>query len=143
METDNDSSDTDSTESENEQSKRHVEIARELANTAKNMFFTPDNLRNVDRNNDFQKVVIDWRDRDVKLLCISGDVVATQNIRTGETNFELRNHEGGVLGFWHFWPGIDQNGERKETIDKIRSEMKKILSRVRKMINDAEGNKVK
>ena len=146
METDSKSStcsDTDGTGSEDQQSTRHIEIARELVNTAKNMRFMPDNLRNVNRNNEFEKVVIDWRDRDVKLLCISRDVVATRNIRTGETDFELRNHEGGILSFWHFWSSIDQNGERKETIDEIRSEMKEVLSEVRKRMNITEENKVK
>ena len=143
METDdNSSSDTDSTESEDKQSTRHAEIARDLANTAKNMRYMPDNLRNEFRNNDFEKVVIDWRDRDVKLLCISRDFVATRDIRTGETNFELRNHEGG-RGFWHFWSDIDQNGERKETIDEIRSAMKEVLSRVRKRMSNTEEKEVK
>ena len=139
----NSSSDTDSFKSKDKQSTRREEIARELVNTAKNMPFMPDNLRNVNRNNAFEKVVIDWRDRDVKLLCISHDIVVTSNNRTGGTYFELRNHEGGVLGFWHFWSSIDQNGERKETIDEIRSEMKEVLSRVRKMMNNTEENKFK
>ena len=143
MEYNNSSSDTDSFESKDKQSTRREEIARELVNTAKNMPFMPDNLRNVNRNNAFEKVVIDWRDRDVKLLCISHDIVVTSNNRTGGTYSELRNHEGGVLGFWHFWSSIDQNGERKETIDEIRSEMKEVLSRVRKMMNNTEENKFK
>ena len=95
-----------------------------------------DNLREMERNNTFQKVVHDWRNRDApKLLCISRDVIATCNMKTKETDFELRNLEGGVLSFWHFWPEIDQDNKLfKEDIDKIKSEMKEILSKVREMI---------
>ena len=138
METDN-NTDTDNTVSENEdeQSQQSTkETARDLVKNAKNVRFMPGNLKREERNSTFEKVVLDWRCRETpKLLCISSDVIATCNIKTGETNFELRDLESGILSFWHFWPALDQDHvAHKETIDKIRIEMKKVLSRVRKMI---------
>ena len=135
METDNNSG-ADDTVSENEYEQSTVETARDLVEGAKTIRFMRDDLRKTDRNNTFRKVVCDWRGRDApKLLCISDDVIATHKIKTGETDFELRNKEGGVLEFWYFWPEIDQDkGTHKEKIDKIRIEMKEVLSRVRKML---------
>ena len=62
-------------------------------------------------------------------------MIATCKIKTGEINFELRDLDSVVLSFWHFWPEVDQDhGPHKESIDKIRVEIKEILSRVRKLI---------
>ena len=135
METDNNNG-TDTTDTEHEDEQSTIETARNLVENAKDIHYMPDNLRKEDRNITFRKVVFDWRCRETpKLLCISSDVIATCKIKTGEINFELRDLDSIHLSFWHFWPEVDQEcGPHKETIDKIRIEMKEVLSRVRKLI---------
>ena len=62
-------------------------------------------------------------------------MVATCNLRTGKTDFELRDPEDiYLLHFWHYWPDVDRDGVYKEMIDKIRIEMEEIWNRVREII---------
>ena len=96
------------------------------------MYNTPENLRQMDRNKTFLKVVCDRRCREApKILCMTDDLYANFDIKTGMTDFELRSPETGDPILWHQWSHINIDEER---IDKIRSEMNKVLSRVRKII---------
>ena len=133
--TESESETTSMSETEGELST--IETARNLVKIARSCEdpHMSDYLKQVDRNNTFEKVVLDWRCREApKLLCITRDAIATCNLKTEETNFQLRDWDGGVLSFWHFWPAIDQDGAHKEKIDKTRIELKEILSRVREML---------
>ena len=86
-------------------------------------------------NVSFNRVVLDRRGWEVKkLICCAEDLIATHDINTGKTNFELRDSGDIYLPFWHFWPDIDQNGAFKETIDGLRMEMKKVLNRIRQLL---------
>ena len=70
----------------------------------------------------------------IKKNGVTRDAIATCNLNTEETEYQLRDLDGGRLSFWHFWPAIDQDGAHKEKIDKTRIELKEILSRVREML---------
>ena len=136
-ESDNESSESDTetkvTETESEQ--RITNIARHLIKRAKHLGIRPDILRQEDRNNIFNRIVLDRRCREApSLVCISHDVIVTCYIETGETNFELRDPGDYCLGFWYFWPEIDRGGYHKENIDRTWIEMEKVWNRVRKMI---------
>ena len=140
METESNSdSDTDTTDSETEhdQSIELEETARNFVKTAKEIQTTPDymSLKQKDRNNTFEKVVCDWRCREAPtLLCISNDVIASCYFEEETIIFQPREYDNGIYPFWHYWQAIDQDGEYKSLIDKARNEMKKIITRVRKMI---------
>ena len=138
METESNSdSDTDTTDSETECDQSIEEVARYLVKTAKDSLPTPDymNLKKKERNNTFEKVVCDWRCREApRLLCISNDLIASCYFEEEKTVFQVREYDKGVYPFWHYWNAIDQDGENKSLIEKARNEMKKIMTRVRKMI---------
>ena len=138
MDTESDS-DTESSESETESDQAIQESAREIVRNAKflNMYNVPENLRQTDRNKTFIKVVCDRRCREApRLLCLTDDLYAACDMNTGKTNFELRNPEMGDPSFWHYWPHIDQQEVYKEQLGKIRTEMNKVLSRIREMKTD-------
>ena len=87
------------------------------------------------QNNDFNRIVLDWRCREApKLLCVSQDVIVTCYIETGETDFEIRDPGDKYLSFWHYWPEVDRGGAHKEMIEQTTSEFKEVLNQVRKMI---------
>ena len=132
-------SDTDSSESETESEQATQESAREIVKNAKylNTYNVPENLRKVERNKTFIKVVCDRRCREApRLLCLTDDLYAACDMNSGKTNFELRNPEMGDPSFWHYWPHIDQQEVYKEQLGKIRTEMNKILSRIRELKTD-------
>ena len=133
----NSDSDTDTTDSETECDQSIKETAENFVKIAKNIPFMPDNLKQIDRNNTFEKVVCDWRIRQApRLLCISNDIIASYYYEEeGEvTRFHLRENDRGSLSFWHYWAAVDQDGDYKGMIDKTRNKMKEIMNRVRKMI---------
>ena len=113
-----------------------IDIARELVENAESLQVNPDDLKQEDRNNTFDRVVLDWRCRHApKLLCISDDMIATCYIEAGETFFEIRDPAADIyLPFWHFWPEVDRGGPHKEKIDNTRNKMKEVLKRIREMI---------
>ena len=132
-------SDSDPTKSETESEQAIEESARNIAKSAKylNIYNVPENLRKVDRNKTFIKVVCDRRCREApRLLCLTDDLYAACDINTGKTNIELRNPDIGDPSFWHYWPHIDQEEVYKEQLRKIRTEMNKVMSRVREMKTD-------
>ena len=137
METDTESETETNSESETEGEQSTIETARNLVKIARSCIdkSMPDCLKQKDRNETFDKCVLDWRCREApKLLCITPDVIASCNLKTEEKDFQLRDFDGGVLCFWHFWPAIDQDGAYKEKIDKTRIELKEVLTRVREMM---------
>ena len=96
------------------------------------MYNIPENLRQMDRNTSFLKVVCDRRRGEApKIRCMTDDLYANFDIKTGMIDFELRNPDIGDPSFWHHWSHIDIDEER---IDKIRSKINKFLSRVREII---------
>ena len=142
METDT-KSDTETTHLETECKQSTIDFATDIVKNAKSLRFMPDNLKQEDRNKTFEKVVIDYRCRGCPVLVgISDDVIARCDLETRQTlDFQLRNHEDGLLGFWHFWPKIDQDGnDHKEIIDKKRIEMNEVLRQVRKMIKTSPSH---
>ena len=65
----------------------------------------PENLKQRERNNTFEKVVCDWRCREApRLLCISNDVITACFFQEEETifDFHLRENDGGVYSIWHY-----------------------------------------
>ena len=132
-------SDTDSTETESEsetasetESEQAIQESAEKIVKSIRFYDTRDNLRQVDRNKTFIKVVCDRRYGETpKILCMSDDLYVTFDVKTGMISFELRDPENGDPGFWHYWPHIDIEEER---IDKIKIEMNKVMSRVRNLI---------
>ena len=112
-----------------------IDTARVLAKNADLLHIRPEILRN-EKKDKFTRIVLDWRGRDgPKLLCISEYVVATCNISTGKSDFEIRDPEDRyLLHFWHHWPEVDRGGAHKEKIAKIETEMEEIWNRVREMM---------
>ena len=133
METDT-NSDTETTESETEREPSTKGVARDLVKDATSMQTMLGCLKQEDRNNTFEKVMIDCRGGGPpKVMCVSQDLIATWEFGTEKTNFQLRP-EDYYLPFWYHWPEISQDGAHKDTIEKLRTEMKAILNRIREMI---------
>ena len=133
METDI-NSDQETTDSETECKTLTESVARDLVKGATSMQTMLGRLKQEDRNNSFDKVVIDCRGRGPsKVLCVSQDLIATWEFGTEKTNFQLRP-EDYYLPFWYDWPDIPRYGAHKDTIDKLRTEMKAIMNRIREMI---------
>ena len=132
--TETDNSDTETTnESESECEPSTKSIARDLARDAKRLLSMPDLLKLEERNNTFEKVMIDRRGRVPKLMCVTTDLIATCELGSSETNFQLRDAEDiyPYLPFWYHWPEISREGNYKDMIDKMMIEMKELLSQIR------------
>ena len=133
MQTDS-SSYSENTDSETEYEPSMKGAVRDIVEDLKGTEWRPKYLKQEDRNQTFDRVMIDWRGRDnAKLLCITDDLMATCEFGTGKTSFQLRP-EDSYLPFWEYWPEVARDGQHKDMINKLRIEMKAVLNQLRKII---------
>ena len=128
-------SDTETKAPETVDKRSIIDAARNLLKEGESLSVNPVFLKKENRNNIFNRVVFDWRDRNYpKLLCISDDVDATCYIETGEIFLYLRDLTDCLLPFYYYWPEVDHGGTHKEMIDRAKNEMKEVFNRFRRMI---------
>ena len=99
-------------------------------------------IKDTDRNNCFNKVVIDRRGQCVpQIVCCSDDIILTMNTGTGEKDFFLRERrstgesEGDALNrICSPWPDIDRNGTYKDDIDELNNDLEWIMDIARSIL---------
>ena len=97
-------SNTETKVTETEADPLIVNAARELAKEAELLQYTPEELRKIkDSNDNFNRVVLDWRCRGaLRLLCNPDNLMVTFDIKTRKICFQLKDPCDHLLHFWHF-----------------------------------------
>ena len=88
-------------------------------------------LRHKDRNERFQRVVVDRRGKSAPtLICFSNDVILTMDMGTYEKDFHIMERRSAGTGTGDtlhssciLWPDIDRGGDYKDYIDELKGDL--------------------
>ena len=88
-------------------------------------------LRHKDRNEKFQRVVVDRRGKSAPtLICFSNDVILTMDMGTYEKDFHIMERRSAGTGTGDtlhssciLWPDIDRGGDYKDYINELKGDL--------------------
>ena len=125
-----DTGDNQDTETERDDAQSRELIVEKVKN-ADCSELTLNLLRHKDRNERFQRVVVDRRGKSAPtLICFSNDVILTMDMGTYEKDFHIMERRSAGTGTGDtlhssciLWPDIDRGGDYKDYIDELKGDL--------------------